>query len=70
LFCNPNNPTGKVFTRAGDGVYRGTFAQEFDALCFITDEIYEHILYPARRAPKIQHIFSMAQIEGMREAGQ
>ena len=38
--------------------------QEFDALCF-TDEIYEHILYPARGA-EIAHI-SMAQIEGMRE---
>ena len=63
IVCNPNNPTGKVFTRAEMEFIAG-LCQEFDALCF-TDEIYEHILYPRERA-EIQHI-SMAQIEGMRE---
>ena len=63
IVCNPNNPTGKVFTRAEMEFIAG-LCQEFDALCF-TDEIYEHILYPRDNA-EIQHI-SMAQIEGMRE---
>ena len=39
----PNNPAGKVFTRA-ELLQIGAFCEEFDALC-ITDEIYEHILY-------------------------
>jgi aspartate/methionine/tyrosine aminotransferase len=63
IICNPNNPTGKVFTRAEMELIAG-LCQEFDALCF-TDEIYEHILYP-REGAEIAHI-SMAQIEGMRE---
>lgn len=63
IVCNPNNPTGKVFTRAEMEFIAG-LCQEFDALCF-TDEIYEHILYP-RAGAEIEHI-SMAQIEGMRE---
>ncbi|MGH9970949.1 MAG: pyridoxal phosphate-dependent aminotransferase [Pyrinomonadaceae bacterium] len=63
IVCNPNNPTGKVFTHAEMEFIAG-LCQEFDALCF-TDEIYEHILYP-RDGAEIQHI-SMAQIEGMRE---
>src|SRR5947199_4554030 len=62
IICNPNNPTGKVFTRA-EMEFIGNLCQEFDALCF-TDEIYEHILYP-RAGAEIAHI-SMAQIEGMR----
>ena len=63
IICNPNNPTGKVFTREEMELI-GALCQEFDALCF-TDEIYEHILYP-RPGASIQHI-SMAQIDGMRE---
>jgi len=63
IICNPNNPTGKVFTRAEMEFIAG-LCQEFDALCF-TDEIYEHILYP-RESAEVAHI-SMAQIEGMRE---
>jgi aspartate/methionine/tyrosine aminotransferase len=63
IICNPNNPTGKVFTRDEMEFIAG-LCQEFDALCF-TDEIYEHILFP-RDGAEIQHI-SMAQIDGMRE---
>ncbi|MGH9960404.1 MAG: pyridoxal phosphate-dependent aminotransferase [Pyrinomonadaceae bacterium] len=63
IICNPNNPTGKVFTREEMEFVAG-LCQEFDALCF-TDEIYEHIIYP-RAGADIQHI-SMAQIPGMRE---
>ena len=63
IICNPNNPTGKVFTRSEMEFIAG-LCQEFDALCF-TDEIYEHIIYP-RSGAEIEHI-SMAQLDGMRE---
>jgi aspartate/methionine/tyrosine aminotransferase len=55
----PNNPTGKVFTRAELEFIRD-LCLEFDALA-ITDEIYEHILFDGA-----QHI-SMATVEGMRD---
>ena len=63
IICNPNNPTGKVFTR-DEMEFVASLCREFDALCF-TDEIYEHILYP-REGAEIGHI-SMAQMDGMRE---
>jgi aspartate/methionine/tyrosine aminotransferase len=55
----PNNPTGKVFTRAELELIRD-LCVEFDVLA-ITDEIYEHILYDGTK-----HI-SMASLDGMRE---
>ena len=55
----PNNPTGKVFTRAELELIRD-LCVEFDALA-ITDEIYEHIVYDGAR-----HI-SPATIDGMAE---
>jgi aspartate/methionine/tyrosine aminotransferase len=55
----PNNPTGKVFTRAELELIRD-LCVEFNVLA-ITDEIYEHILYDGT-----QHI-SMASLEGMSE---
>src|SRR3989475_8454557 len=63
IICNPNNPTGKVFTH-GEMEFIAELCREFDALCF-TDEIYEHIIYP-REGAEIEHI-SMAQIQGMRD---
>ena len=63
IICNPNNPTGKVFTRDEMEFIAG-LCREFDVLCF-TDEIYEHILYP-REGAEIAHI-SMAQLDGMRD---
>ena len=55
----PNNPTGKVFTRAELELIRD-LCIHFDALA-ITDEIYEHILYDGTK-----HI-SMASLPGMEE---
>lgn len=60
IICNPNNPTGKVFTRE-ELEFIADLCKEFDVLCF-TDEIYEHIIYGANTRHN-----SMAQIEGMRE---
>jgi aminotransferase len=55
----PNNPSGKVFTRA-ELEQIAALCHEFDTLC-ITDEIYEHILYDHH-----QHV-PMATLPGMYE---
>ena len=59
ILNSPNNPTGKVFTRA-ELEFIGGLCREFDSLA-ITDEIYEHIVYDGER-----HI-PMAALPGMRE---
>src|SRR5882757_1515488 len=59
ILNTPNNPTGKVFSRA-ELEYIAALCQEFDALA-ITDEIYEHILYDGA-----VHIPIMS-LPGMRE---
>ena len=80
IICNPNNPTGKVFSRE-ELEFIADLCKEFDAICF-TDEIYEHIIYdlefgttvdfgfedlkPKTEDQKPKHI-SMAQIDGMRD---
>src|SRR5215204_1500342 len=78
IICNPNNPTGKVFTRY-EMEYIAGLCKEFDVLCF-TDEIYEHIIYDAEvdgangtngsdtshDAAGHKHI-CMATLDGMRE---
>ena len=56
---SPNNPTGKVFTRA-ELEQIAALCQEFDALA-ITDEIYEHILYEGA-----VHV-PIASLPGMRD---
>jgi aminotransferase len=58
ILKTPNNPTGKVFTRAELEFIRDLCVR-WNAFC-ITDEIYEHILYDGA-----EHI-SMARIDGMR----
>lgn len=70
IICNPNNPTGKVFSRE-ELEFIAELCKEHDALVF-TDEIYEHIIYRGKREAGQMttdnpcHI-SMAQIDGMRE---
>jgi aspartate/methionine/tyrosine aminotransferase len=59
ILNSPNNPTGRVFTRA-ELMVIAELCQEFDALA-ITDEIYEHILYDSA-----SHI-PIATLPGMRE---
>jgi len=59
ILNTPNNPTGKVFTRAELEFIRD-LCLRWNAFC-ITDEIYEHILYDGA-----EHI-TMARIEGMRD---
>jgi aminotransferase len=55
----PNNPTGKVFSRA-EMEQVAALCRKWDVVA-ITDEIYEHILYDGA-----EHV-SMAALEGMRE---
>ena len=57
IINTPNNPTGKVFTRA-ELTTIAELCQRWDVLA-ITDEIYEHIIYDGFR-----HV-PMAAIEGM-----
>src|SRR6201998_4797471 len=59
ILNTPNNPTGKVYTRAELEFIRDLCVR-WNCYC-ITDEIYEHILYDAT-----EHI-TMARIDGMRD---
>lgn len=59
ILNTPNNPTGKVFTRAELEFIRDLCIR-WNAFC-ITDEIYEHILYDGA-----EHL-SMAALDGMRD---
>jgi aspartate/methionine/tyrosine aminotransferase len=59
ILNTPNNPTGKVFTRAELEMIRDLCVRS-NAYA-ITDEIYEHMLYDGAK-----HI-SMATLEGMRD---
>ncbi|MBK8302771.1 MAG: aminotransferase class I/II-fold pyridoxal phosphate-dependent enzyme [Chloracidobacterium sp.] len=65
IICNPNNPTGKVFTR-DELEFIAELCKEFDALVF-TDEIYEHIIYTGHADDDPFEHICMANIEGMRE---
>lgn len=53
IVCNPSNPTGKVFTRE-ELTEILALAEKHDAFV-ITDEPYEHIVYPPH-----QHVYAMA----------
>ncbi len=59
ILNTPNNPTGKVFSRAELEFIAG-LCQEYDALA-ITDEIYEHIVYEGH-----QHV-PILSLPGMRD---
>lgn len=65
IICNPNNPTGKVYTR-DELEFIADLCKEFDALCF-TDEIYEHIIYHGHADDDPREHICMANIDGMRE---
>ena len=59
ILCNPNNPTGTVFTRA-ELEQVAALCRKWDVVA-ITDEIYEHILHDGR-----EHV-ALAGLDGMRE---
>ncbi|HVU25483.1 MAG TPA: aminotransferase class I/II-fold pyridoxal phosphate-dependent enzyme [Opitutus sp.] len=47
VLCNPSNPCGRVFTRE-ELLQIAALAEEFDAFV-LTDEVYEHIVFPPHR---------------------
>jgi aminotransferase len=47
VLCNPSNPCGRVFTRE-ELLQIAALAEEFDVFV-LTDEVYEHIVYPPHR---------------------
>ncbi len=59
ILNTPNNPTGKVFSRA-ELQFIADLCQKWEVIA-VTDEIYEHILYDGAR-----HI-SIASLPGMRD---
>jgi aminotransferase len=59
VLCNPANPTGRVFSLEELQTI-ASLAEEFDTFV-ITDEVYEHILYPPH-----QHVY-IASLPGMFE---
>ncbi len=59
VLCNPNNPTGAVFTRE-DLEPIAALCRKWDVVA-ITDEIYEHILFDGRK-----HV-ALASLDGMHE---
>ncbi len=59
ILCNPNNPTGTVFSRE-ELEQVAALCRKWDVIA-ITDEIYEHIIYDGR-----PHV-SMATLDGMRD---
>lgn len=59
VLCNPNNPTGTVFTRA-ELQSVADLCRKWDVIA-ITDEIYEHIVFDGR-----PHV-SLATLPGMKD---
>jgi aminotransferase len=59
VLCNPNNPTGTVFTRE-ELSHVAALCERHDVIA-ITDEIYEHILYDG-----LPHV-ALAGLPGMRD---
>lgn len=59
VLCNPSNPTGKVFTRTELGQI-AALAQEFD-VWIITDEVYEHIVFPPHQHDYLSVLPGMAE---------
>ncbi len=65
IICNPNNPTGKVFSR-NELEFIAGLCIEFDTICY-TDEIYEHIIYDNPGDTAQSGHICMATLDGMRE---
>ena len=57
VLCNPSNPCGRVFTRE-ELLQIAALAEEFDVFV-LTDEVYEHIVFPPHR-----HVY-FATLPGM-----
>ena len=59
VLCNPSNPCGRVFTRE-ELLQIAALAEEFDVFV-LTDEVYEHIVFPPHRHVYFAALPGMAQ---------
>ncbi len=59
ILCNPSNPTGKVFS-ADELGFIAQLACEFDVFV-ITDEVYEHLVYPPHHHTYLSALPGMAE---------
>lgn len=59
ILCNPSNPCGRVFTR-DELLQIARLAEEFDTFV-ITDEVYEHIVFPPHRHTYFATLPGMAE---------
>jgi aminotransferase len=59
VLCNPSNPCGRVFTREELGQL-AALAEEFD-VWILTDEVYEHIVFPPHRHTYFSTLPGMAE---------
>ncbi len=58
VLCNPSNPCGRVFTPAELG-HIASLAEEYD-VWVLTDEVYEHIVFPPHRHTYFSSLPGMA----------
>lgn len=59
VLCNPSNPCGRVFTRE-ELTQIAALAEEFDTFV-LTDEVYEHIVFPPHRHTYFTTLPGMAE---------
>jgi aminotransferase len=59
VLCNPSNPCGRVFTRE-ELLQIAALAEEFDVFV-LTDEVYEHIVFPPHRHTYFTTLPGMAE---------
>lgn len=59
VLCNPSNPCGRVFTPEELG-FLAALAEEYD-VWVLTDEVYEHIVFPPHRHTYFTTLPGMAQ---------
>jgi aminotransferase len=59
VLCNPSNPSGRVFTRSELETI-AALAEEFDVFV-LTDEVYEHIVFPPHRHTYFSTLPGMAK---------
>ncbi len=59
VLCNPSNPCGRVFTREELGQL-AALAEEFD-VWVLTDEVYEHIVFPPHQHTYFSTLPGMAE---------
>ena len=59
VLCNPSNPCGRVFTREELGQL-AALAEEFD-VWILTDEVYEHIVFPPHQHTYFSTLPGMAE---------